>query len=314
MSSIKRPDFNRHLQNTSIDVNKAKQDTDLAGVNLDKADLNHDGKIAGAAETDQLFLEIDKMDRDGSYQSMDVGNDKVKSAILAAADQAGAPGLKAHMARIEQMTGTGGTGPTNTDVAKAADDLVSNYAQNYGVDDPWFNLDPKHALPANVRLGGLKGRWKCNLFAGNVMAKAGFEPPYYGNRGSGEYPNANQFFKWSDKYAGQYGNKEHFKLKAEVLNVDQMSSDEKKTAIMELLKKAEPGDFIFVDHRGADVSDGGHCRVVTENTLDDQGNGAVKCAQASHGQAEVQDEKVFDFTGEEHIWLMKATKPRVGNS
>ena len=55
------------------------------------------------------------------------------------------------------------------------------------------------------RLGGLaqsdrnpNGVWKCNLFGGNALYVAGFEPPYYGNRGKGEYPNANQFYTFSD--------------------------------------------------------------------------------------------------------------------
>lgn len=87
-------------------------------------------------------------------------------------------------------------------VGTAARKILDEHGDRYGVEQPWFNVDPQHALPAGKDLGGLKGRWKCNLFGGNAMYAGGFEPPYYGNKGKGEYPNANQFYKWSDKYAG----------------------------------------------------------------------------------------------------------------
>jgi hypothetical protein len=201
------------------------------------------------------------------------------------------------------------TGPRTAAMADAAKALVEKRGENYGVSDPWFNVDGRHALPANVPLGGMKGKWKCNLFAGNTMAAAGFEPPYYGNRGRGEYPNANQLYKWSDQYAAQFGNKGHerFELRGE-LDPQALQGADREAAIRALLEKAEPGDMIIVDHMGGDVADGGHCRVVVKNDLASGGN--LENAQASFDSALVRSEGVPAFMGEEHIWILRPNKPR----
>jgi peptidoglycan hydrolase-like protein with peptidoglycan-binding domain len=74
-------------------------------------------------------------------------------------------------------------------VAAASRDLATGArAAHYGTVNPWKNIDPNHAVPVDVRMGGLANRWKCNLFGGNALAAAGFEPPYYGKSGKGEYP------------------------------------------------------------------------------------------------------------------------------
>jgi len=155
---------------------------------------------------------------------------------------------------------------------------------------PWYNLDPNHALPANVRLGGLgqsatkpNGVWKCNLFGGNALYVGGSEPPYYGNRGKGEYPNANQFYAFSDKYAAQFGNKVHFKMVDEVA-LNGLDGDAKKARLLEVLRSAQPSDLLMVDHQGADVSDGGHTRVVMSNDLQADGTGSIHSAQATQSE------------------------------
>jgi len=159
----------------------------------------------------------------------------------------------------------------------AAATLIRERKDNYGTNQPWYNLDPNHALPANVRLGGLaqsdrnpNGVWKCNLFGGNALYVAGFEPPYYGNRGKGEYPNANQFYTFSDKYAAQFGNKVHFKMVDEVA-LNGLDEATKKARLIEVLRNAQPGDLLMVDHQGTDISDGGHTRVVMANDLQADG-------------------------------------------
>jgi hypothetical protein len=189
----------------------------------------------------------------------------------------------------------------------AAQSLIAAHGQNYGVDSAWYNVDKNHALPANVPLGGLKGTWKCNLFAGNTMAAAGFQPPYYGNAGHGEYPNANQLYKWSDVYAAQFGNQGHeaFKLEGEIDPRNASEGD-----IQSLLEKAQPGDMVIVQHPGGQVADGGHCRVVISNDL--ASGGTISCAQASFNSALVKDEPVSDFTGEDHIWILRPDAPRPG--
>ena len=196
--------------------------------------------------------------------------------------------------------------PSGDSMVEASTMLVEKYGNNYGVPDPWYNLDPNHALPANVSLGGLKGKWKCNLFGGNAMYAAGFEPPYYGNRGSGEYPNANQFFKWSDQYAAKYGNKVHFDLVGEV-QVKGLDDEAKKTQIDAVLAQAMPGDMILVDHLGDDVADGGHTRVVISNDWAE--SGTLTAAQASRGDAQIKTHNLYHFTGEETLWILRPNKP-----
>jgi hypothetical protein len=190
----------------------------------------------------------------------------------------------------------------------AARALVTKRPDAFGVDDPWINCDPRHTLPANTPLGGLKGKWKCNLFACNTMAAAGFEPPYYGNRGRGEYPNANQLYKWSDKHAGQFGNGNHvrFELRGEIVNADKLTTTERETQLKALLAQVEPGDMVIVDHAGPDIADGGHCRVAVGKNAD----GTVEFAQASFSQAEIQTENHVDLMNEEHIWILRPNKRR----
>lgn len=213
---------------------------------------------------------------------------------------------------VPAVFGPGGVQTGAKRMAVAADFLVREHGDNYGVDQAWFNLDPNHALPANVRLGGLKGKWKCNLFACNTMYKAGFEPPYYGNRGRGEYPNANQLFKWSDKYARRYGNKSHFDLGGELkieATEKALGRDRAKVALGKLLATAKPGDMLIVDHRGDDVADGGHCRVVIDNKMKPDGTGYIACAQASRDSGKVRNEQISRFTGEETLWILRPNRP-----
>ena len=190
-------------------------------------------------------------------------------------------------------------------VAKSAQMLVDKYGENYGVSDAWYNIDPNHALPPNVPLGGLKGAWKCNLYGGNAMRAAGFEPPYYGNGGQGGDPNANQFYKWSDKYAGKYGNKVHFKMVAEV-GIEELSAEERKAKIIDVLKNIQPGDLIMVDHLGEGVADGGHTRVAT--SAFDRETETFEAGMASFAAAEVKTVGVGNFTGEETLWVIRPNR------
>ncbi|OGQ26036.1 MAG: hypothetical protein A2138_19075 [Deltaproteobacteria bacterium RBG_16_71_12] len=198
--------------------------------------------------------------------------------------------------------------PGPASMKNAANALVAKRPDAYGVDDAWINCDPRHALPANTPINGLKGKWKCNLFACNTMAAAGFEPPYYGNRGRGEYPNANQLYKWSDKHAAGHGNAGHvrFELRAEIMNADRLSATERELQVKALLATVEPGDMVIVDHAGPGVADGGHCRVAVAK----HGDGSFDFAQASYSQAELQTESHVDLMGEEHIWVLRPSKRR----
>jgi hypothetical protein len=69
-SKLTRAEFNAALSNKQIDVNKAKNTGALAGLDVNKADLNYDGKVSGLAETDALFKEVDRFDKNGDTQSL----------------------------------------------------------------------------------------------------------------------------------------------------------------------------------------------------------------------------------------------------
>lgn len=203
------------------------------------------------------------------------------------------------------------SGPaTPAAVVNAAEGLVNGpHAQNYGVPSGWVNNDPRHAAPTDRPVNGTVGRWKCNLFAGNTLAAAGFEPPYYGNRRTGgEYPNANQLYKWSDRYAGRFGNANNvrFHLRDEVRDMPKLSDADRRAQVGKLLEQLKPGDLLIADHLGDAVSDGGHCRVFLGR--DDQGN--YRFAQAGSERAEVRAEHVDNLLQEEHLWILQPNTPR----
>ncbi len=307
-SKITRGEFLQEMAGKSISLKEARGDQLLSKIDLERADLNGDGKISGEKEMKKLFLEMDKFDRDGSYNSMKIADSRGNPTLPGKLVQSAKNLAKAETQTVASLllNGLETEKPRGESVREAALEIIEKYRNNYGVEDPWYNIDPNHNLPANVRLGGLKGRWKCNLFGGNVLYAAGFEPPYYGNKGRGEYPNANQFYKWSDKYADRYGNKVHFELRGE-LDVESIPPGERAEKIQELLEKAEPGDLVVVDHPGAGVADGGHVRILIQKNED----GTYDFAQASRDQAEVQREDVYEFTGEERIWILRPNRPRV---
>jgi peptidoglycan hydrolase-like protein with peptidoglycan-binding domain len=195
---------------------------------------------------------------------------------------------------------------TPQDLVSAAIELTTPpVSLNYGVPQPWVNTDPTHNVPAERPYQPLAGRWKCNLFGGNVLRKGGYEPAFYGNQGRGEYPNANQWFKWSDKYAAQYGNKVHFQLIDEV-PAESLPDDQKQRAIKALLAKVQPGDFLMVDHPGSGVQDGGHTRVATVSYY--QVDGTVDFAQAHYDQAVIEREGADQLLYEENIWLLRPNR------
>ena len=70
VSKLTRNEFTQSLQDKKIDVNQAKADQRLAGLDVAKADLNKDGKIAGAAESAALFREVDRFDNNGDSASI----------------------------------------------------------------------------------------------------------------------------------------------------------------------------------------------------------------------------------------------------
>jgi LysM repeat protein len=327
---INRSDFVNALKTAELDVRTAQADARLKGVLPARADLDGDGKISKEAELDRLFTQIDSFGRTPESQSValispDGMGTQAANAMRALGELTRNQDVMGWTAGIElkqldftQMVAPPGSFANADAMVGAASLLLRERKDNYGTDQPWFNLDPNHALPAGVNLGGLakndrnpNGVWKCNLFGGNALYAAGFEPPRYGNRPTGEYPNANQFFKWSDAHAAQYGNKVHFKMVGEV-NIQGLSEDEKRTQLIAALRNAQPGDLIMVDHMGDGIADGGHTRVVMGNGLQADGSGEIHSAQATATEAAVRGEGLSSFLGEEKLWVLRPNKRREG--
>lgn len=91
VSRLTRAEFTQSLQDKKLDVGAAQADPRLAGVQVSKADLNADGKVAGAEEAASLFKEVDRYDRNGDGGSVDLtGTDgaATRAAVIAGALQA----------------------------------------------------------------------------------------------------------------------------------------------------------------------------------------------------------------------------------
>jgi peptidoglycan hydrolase-like protein with peptidoglycan-binding domain len=211
-------------------------------------------------------------------------------------------------------------------VAAAQALATGERAQHYGFVNPWRNIDPNHAAPVDVRLGGLANRWKCNLFGGNALAAAGFEPPYYGNRSrGGEYPVAEQWHRWSTPsaefraraqqagetvidHARQARNPSRFELVDEVRPTAISDQAARRARVEALLARIQPGDVVTVDHPGASGSDGGHVRVCVGR--DEKGRPLF--AQARHDSAVVEAEGIDDanWLTRDAIYILRPNTPR----
>lgn len=88
VSKLTRNEFNQSLQGKHLKVADAASEPALAGVDVAKADLNRDGKIAGEAETTALFKAVDAYDRNGdagSIATTDAYGAQTRAAAVATA-------------------------------------------------------------------------------------------------------------------------------------------------------------------------------------------------------------------------------------
>ncbi|MBL8917092.1 MAG: peptidoglycan-binding protein [Archangium sp.] len=160
VSKLTRSEFTQQLQDKKIDVGQAAADQKLAGVDVAKADLNHDGKIAGAAEATALFKEVDRYDRNGDAASIALtGADgaTTKAGQVAAALQARAvfdvaepPGLVLKDAALKTAFAAAGSVPlargTNGDRASAVQYALARLGVNVGTVDGKFGPGTERAV------------------------------------------------------------------------------------------------------------------------------------------------------------------------
>ena len=110
-NTITKQGFTQALKNKSIDVAEAKNDARLTGVNVERADVNHDGQITGDTETGALFKEIDRFDRNGDANSVRAS---VNGRATAVAPKLEAVGDLANVDALRALANTGT--PGNDDV------------------------------------------------------------------------------------------------------------------------------------------------------------------------------------------------------
>ncbi len=264
--------------------------------------------IALASRTQQLDLMLPQFGADGDY-----GNETTQ-AVRAFQGKNGLPvtgKVEVTTARaldqaLRQTQAPGILMAMPQDLVRAAIELSTPpVSLSYGVEQPWINIDPSHNVPPDRPFDFLAGRWKCNLFGGNVLRKGGYEPPFFGNQGKGEYPNANQWFKWSDRESARFGNRVHFEWIDEVA-VAALPEEERMGAIARLWSKVQPGDFVMADHVGSEIQDGGHTRVATASHFDE--DGTIDFAQAHFEQAVIEREAPDQVFFEETLWLLRPNR------
>ena len=264
--------------------------------------------IALASRTQVLEYMLPQFGADGDYGGETTQAVKAfqKNHALSVTGKVDGATAKAIDLALRQTQVPGIMSATPADLVRAAIALTTDpVAFNYGVEQPWVNTDPSHAVFTDRPFDFLKGRWKCNLFGGNVLRKGGYEPAFFGNQGKGEYPNANQWYKWSNKDAAQHGNKVHFQWVAEVAP-ETLTDAEKQVAIADFLSKVQPGDFVLADHLGAGVQDGGHTRVAVSSNFSI--DGTVAFAQAHFDKAVIEQEGADQLFAQEKIWLLRPNR------
>jgi hypothetical protein len=302
MSTIKRSSFVDSHANKSLSLEKLRQDKAArsslakAGSSVEqvaKADLDKDGRIAGRSELEALFKQADVFDHDGCAQSLvdkdSSGKQTKAGSVLAAVEGSFAqtPGSR-----------------TGQAIASAALNRIARFGECYGVDGAWKSCNP--GIPGNRNpdetcFNAMKGHWKCNLFAMDCLYQAGFLPPTYSKDGKGWYPIAVDLHKYAE-------GPNRFFDKAGEVKLEGLSAEAREKAVEEILKRAQPGDLLIVNHPGPDESDGGHCRVVTANNY--ASDGTIDCAQASFDSARVEAEELSSFTGEEAVYLLRPCRTR----
>jgi peptidoglycan hydrolase-like protein with peptidoglycan-binding domain len=168
-SKLTRTEFTQSLQDKKIDVGQAKADPKLAGVDVAKADLNHDGKISGATEAAALFKEVDRYDTNGDAASIALtGTDgaSTRAAQVAAAlqtkavfDVAEPPALVLKDAALKSTFSTAGSVPlargTNGDRAVAVQYALARLGLEVGTVDGKFGPGTERAVKAFQTQAGL---------------------------------------------------------------------------------------------------------------------------------------------------------------
>jgi peptidoglycan hydrolase-like protein with peptidoglycan-binding domain len=169
----------------------------------------------------------------------------------------------------------------------------------------------KLRAPGGVSYGLRPGTtyWKCNIFAGTVIALADLPVPSFrwSNRSTSLH------FPRAERFGGRLARLPGWRM---VMQLDHRDPDdetraltgfEQETDISELLLAARPGDLLFVDHPGAPGNDGGHCRICIEPADPNDADLAPRFAQASSDQAQITADGLAKMGDGQEIqfWLVR---------
>lgn len=293
--STERKDFVRDHRNHRIDLAVAGRDPQVrstleeAGVapaEVHRADLDQNGSLSA----DEAFGLADLRDRDG------MGSSLIRSSSNGTPSLAG-KALDAMEHLLDR------SGPSGASIVAAAEDRIARFGKDYGVPGTWHSPNPR--IPGNTRpdktlFGGTRGSWKCNLYGLDVLYQAGFAVPHYE---SGWYPIATEIPAFAR------GKNRFFDMIVEA-KLEGVPHDQKRRLVENIMRGCRPGDLLMANHMGADISDGGHTRVVVANNFLE--NGTIDCAQARQDAAKVLTHSWTDLSGEEALFLLRPSVPRLG--
>ena len=151
--------------------------------------------------------------------------------------------------------------------------------------------------------------WKCNIFAGTVIALA--ELPVSTFRWSSTATSLH--FPRAEKFGDRLARLPGWQM---VMYLDHRDPDDEtqaltghsqQTDIAEMLLAARPGDLLFVDHPGRPGEDGGHCRVCVAAADPNDADMAPAFAQARHDAARVERDGLRELGdgAELQLWLVR---------
>lgn len=153
--------------------------------------------------------------------------------------------------------------------------------------------------------------WKCNIFAGTVIALGDLPVPSFrwSNRATSlHFPRAEKF---GDRLAAKPG--WHMVMYLDHRDPEDetqaLRGHSQQTDISEMLLAARPGDLLFVDHPGRPGEDGGHCRVCVASADPNDSDLAPAFAQARSDAAKIERDGLSELGdgAELQLWLVRNT-------
>jgi hypothetical protein len=120
MSTLSRTEFLNKMSGSRVDLKKVDGVTTSEKAAIRKADLNGDGKVAGSAEMQRLFRNMDNFDRNGSASSVETSRPAMARMTTAIAEAAGKPSRALRGSGASAATGPSAAAPTGSNAQKLA--------------------------------------------------------------------------------------------------------------------------------------------------------------------------------------------------